>query len=248
MAGVAISTIIMPAYRIAGITQRAMIVPSTDMYAEAIPELNRLLGSWNCDGHKIYSTAIVSAALTAGVKTYTIGSGGTFNVARPLFIRGANLLYPTTPVVRQTVDVLDADEWAAVAVQDLSGSPTFELYYDSGFDSSGYGKLYLRFQPPTGYTLELYVWAALQMAFAASTDVALLPPGYELALVYNLAKQLAALNPGMANMSQRSYEIADSSLAALISLNSKSPRIESDPALTGGDSFDGFGWLDGGIR
>src|SRR4051794_9950870 len=117
MAGVAISTIIMPAYRIAGITQRAGIVPSTDMYGESIPELNRLLGSWDCDGHKIYATSIVSAALTADLKTYTIGSGGTFNVPRPLFIRGADLLYPTTPVVRQPVDILDADQWRAITVQ-----------------------------------------------------------------------------------------------------------------------------------
>jgi hypothetical protein len=59
------SGIIMPAYRIAGIIKREMLEPSADMYAESIPELNRLLGSYNCDGRKIFSTSIDEYTLTA---------------------------------------------------------------------------------------------------------------------------------------------------------------------------------------
>lgn len=250
MAGVAISTIIMPAYRIAGITKRAMIVPSTDMYAEAIPELNRLLGSWNCDGHKIYDTGISAALpLTVGQKTYTIGPGGNFDVARPVCVVGANLLFPTSPVVRRQLDILDDDQWRAVRLQDLSGAPPYELYYDGGMDSNGRGQIYLRFQPPAGYSLELYTWHALKRDFSASTDIAVLPDGYEQALVYNLAKQLAALNPEDEHMSPKSYEIAESSLAILIALNSSAPRIACEPGLDGGGDYGGgYGWLDGGIQ
>ncbi len=248
-AGVPLSSLIMPAYRIAGITQRAMIGPSPDMYAEAIPELNRLLGSWNCDGHKIYSTAISAPfLLTAGVKTYTIGLTGAIAQARPVFIKGADLLYPTSPIVRQAIYVtMDSAEWQSIAVQDVTGAPPYLLYYDAAMDANGNGTIYLLFQPPAGYKLELYTWQALQSSFAVPTDVAVFPPGYEFAIVYNLAKSLAALNPNMANMSPESYAIARSSLATLISLNSKSPRMDCEPGLSR-ETGSGYGWLNGPFR
>jgi len=248
-AGIPISELVMPAYRIAGITQRARIVPSQDMYDEAIPALNRLAEEWGCDGHKVYSTAISAPLpLTTGQKAYTIGPGGDLNVARPIYIRGANILLPTSPVVRRHVDIVDDDQWRSISVQDVPGAPPYQLYYDGNFDSNGRGQVYLRFQPPAGYSLELYTWQSLQSSFTNSADVALLPPGYAQALIYGLAKHLAARNPNMANMSPRSYELADQALQTLIVLNSKSPRIGCDPAIGGDDYGSGYGWLDGGIR
>ncbi len=249
-AGVPLGTgIIMPAYRIAGITQRAMIVPSDDMFSEAIPELNRLLGSYNCDGRKIYTTSIQTFTLTANLKIYTIGPGGDFATDRPLFIRGANLLFPTTPTVRRHIDILDDNQWRAIRVQDLSGAPPYQLYYDGGMDANGRGQIYLRFQPPAGYSLELYTWQRLQTTFASKDDVAVFPDGYEHALVYQLARGLAALNPNMANMSPQSYKIADQALATLISYNTRSPRLNPEAGL-GADDYNsgGYGWLDGGIQ
>lgn len=240
--------LIMPAYRIAGITQRAMIGPNDDMYNEAIPELNRMLGSWNCDGHKIYSTSIAQYALTASQKIYTIGPGGDLDGPRPLYIRGADCLFPTTPVVRRHIDLLDDDQWRRIPVQDIPGAPPFQAYYDGNYNLDGRGQIYLRFQPVAGYSLELYTWLALQSSFTDRSDVAIFPPGYEQALVYNLAKQLAALNPNMQNMSLAAYRIADSSLATLISLNSRSPKLVTESALEGYDPGPGYGWLDGGIR
>jgi hypothetical protein len=249
-AAVAVSSIVMPAYRIAGITQRAMITPSQDMYDEAIPELNRLLDSMSCDGRKIFKTAISDPfTLTADQKIYTIGPGGDFDTDRPIHIRGANILFPTDPVVRREVYILDVDQWRGISVQDVPGAPPYALYYDRGMDENGCGKIYLRFQPPAGYSLELYTWDALQSNFTDKDNVAVFPQGYLHALVYQLAKSLAALNPNMANMSPRAYQIADQALATLISLNTRSPRIQNDPALTGDDDGgDGYGWLDGGIE
>jgi hypothetical protein len=247
--GVSLTEIVMAAYRIAGITQRARIGPSDDMYAEAIPALSRMLGLYNCDGHKIYTTSISAPfPFTPGQKVYTIGPGGDFDTDRPLFIRGANILFPTSPVVRRHVEILDDNQWRAIRVQDVPGAPPYALYYDGGLDSNGRGQIYLRFQPPAGYSLELYTWQRLQTSFSSRDDVAVFPDGYELALVYNLAKHLAALNPNMANMSPDAYRIADSSLATLISLNTRSPRINPEPALDSGDYGPGYGWLDGGIQ
>jgi hypothetical protein len=237
----------MPAYRVAGVTKWVGVTPSADMYTEAIPELNRLLAAWNCDGHKIYNTSIESFDLVADQKIFSIGPGGDFDTERPNFIRGANILLPTDPVVRKHVDILDDDQWRAIKVQDVAGAPPYQLYYDGGLDSTtGRGQIYLRFQAPADYQLELYTWQRLKTTFSASTDVAVFPDGYERALVYNLARSLAALNPHMATMSADAYKIADQSLDTIITLNTRSPRLHNDPALIGPDPGPGYGWLDGG--
>lgn len=245
--GVPLSSLILPAYRIAGITKRAMIVPSQDMYDEAIPELNRMLASWNCDGHKIFTTSIATYPLTTGQKAYTIGPGGDFNADRPLFIKGATVLLPTSPVIRWPMDILDDDEWRSVEIQDISGAPPYELYYDGGLDTNGRGTISIRFQPPDGYTLELYTWQRLQANFSSSSDIAIFPDGYEAAIVDNLGLRLAKLNPHMAALGPTAVDDARRSLNAIMTLNQRSPKMATEPGLCR-EYGHGRGWLDGNIR
>jgi hypothetical protein len=165
-----------------------------------------------------------------------------------MFVRGANILEPTNPVVRRSVSILDVDQWRAIGLQDVPGAPPHQMYYNAGYDGDGRGKIYLRFQPPAGYILELYTWLRLRTSFESKDDVALFPDGYSLAIVYNLAKHLAAMNPTEEAMSPRAYDIAESSLATLISLNTRSPRIEPEPGFASCDGGSGHGWLDGGYE
>lgn len=245
-AGVPLSNLIMPAYRKAGVTKWIGVTPSADMYAEAIPELNRMLAGWNLDGHRIYTTSISDPLpLNDGQKVYTIGPGGDFDIERPLSVRGANVLFPTTPAVRRPVHILDDDQWRAVRLQDVPGAPPYQLYYDGSFDEDGRGSVYLRFQPPAGYSLELYTWQALKSTFTDKGDIAVFPPGYEDALVNNLAVRLVQLNPALANPHPSLGEEAKASLQTLITYNTRSPRLTQDEALTGPDYGPGYGWLDG---
>jgi hypothetical protein len=254
-AGVTVAQIIDPMLRIAGITTLPGITPNVDQRGELIPMLSRMLGSWNLDGHKIYTTKIETFTLNTDQKIYTIGPGGDFDTDRPLFIKTANCLYPTSPVVRRPVAILDDNEWAAIGIQDITGAPVWQLYYDGGMDDDGLGNIYLRFQPPDGYSLELYTWQAIATDFTGVTDVVVLPPGYWEALVLNGARRVVGLNPLDSKLdgAQRTElkQLADQALQAVMTLNMSCPKIGTEAGLgsTDDDSAIGFrGWLDGGYR
>jgi hypothetical protein len=250
-AGTVLSVLLDAALRIAGLLSRPGWTHSDDQYNELVPATNRMLSSWDCDKHKVYNTSIDEYELSAGQKTYTIGPGGDLDNgtagARPLRISGANIIFPTTPQVRRPVDLLSDSEWRRIAVQDVSGAPPYHLYYDGSIDESGLSNLFLRFQPPAGYILELYTWQRLAAAFTSKSDVAIFPDGYEEAIVYNLAVRAASLNPNEANLAPDARELAARALNTLKALNAKSPRVGCDPALSAGDDDQGggYGWLDG---
>ncbi len=229
--------------------------PSVDQYAELIPALNRMLGSWNIDGAKIYTQKIETFALTSGVKTYTIGPGGAFNTVRPNYYKFANILYPTAPIVRQPMMILyNAEQWASIRVEDIPGAPAWFLYPDM---ANPLTTLYLYPQPPANYQLELYTWQALSK-YTAVSDTVIVPDGYEEAIVWNLGVKAAAMYPHQAKLSPDAKEEARKSLRALKILNARTPPLRTEPALAGwsggsggrggtGMWDDAAPWLDGGI-
>jgi hypothetical protein len=251
-AGVPLSSLLQPMLRMAGITVLPGTTPNVDQYGELVPMVNRLLGSWNCDGHKIFTTSISDPfPLTSGQKIYTIGPGGDFDTDRPMYVKGATVLFPTGPVLRRELRILDDEEWRAIAIQDIVGAPPYELYYDGGFDENGLASIYLRFQPPDGYSLELYTWQRLQTSFTSAADIAIFPPGYERAIVLNGALEVAALYPLEAKIAPIVPGLAAQALRDLMVLNMRCPKIGTEAGLGGGDYDDepvGRGWLTGGFK
>lgn len=238
-----------PMLRMAGITARPMMTAPTDAYAELIPMVNRMLSSYSLDGHRIYTADINQFNLTSGKKIYTIGPGGELDCPRPIYIKEANVLLPTTPVVRWRLAILSDDEWAQISIQDLPGAPPVAIYYDGGMDANGRGNLYLWFQPPPSYTLELYTWLALKSNFTAVTDAVVLPPGYEEMIVTNGAVRAAALYPREAAMSPDVRELARQALQQVIISNSSSPTQLVEPGFDGEKTYGEYrGWLDGPFR
>src|SRR5437879_6584339 len=114
---ITLADVLNPALRMAGITKRPGVTPNTDQYAELIPAANRMLASWSCDGHKVFTTSIDQYPLIASQKIYSIGPGGDFNSARPIYIREANFIFPTNPSLRRPIRILDDDQWSKIAVQ-----------------------------------------------------------------------------------------------------------------------------------
>lgn len=249
-----LSELLNASLRVAGIIMRPNWTLSVDMAAELIPALNRMLGSWNIDGSKIFTTKIETFPLTSGVKTYTIGPGGAFNTVRPNFYQFANILYPTGPVVRQPVLIIrNVDEWASIRVQDIPGAPAWVMYPDM---ANPLTTLYLYPQPPADYTLELYTWQALSK-YSAISDTVVVPEGYEEAIVWNLGLRAAVMYPHESKLHPDARDQARRSLRAIKTLNARTPALRTDPACFGGSgSGDGSGsgswddaapWLDGGI-
>lgn len=73
-----LSDLLKPMLRRAGITQLPGITPSVDQYGELIPEVNRMLSSFNLDGHKIFTTSIDRYPFKPNQQVYFIGQPFTF--------------------------------------------------------------------------------------------------------------------------------------------------------------------------
>jgi hypothetical protein len=220
-----------PALRKAAITIGPQRTPSSAQFQDAIDELNRLIGSLNCDPLFIYSLDILELPLQAGQKTYTIGQDPTgaftadWNVPRPQMITMANVITSDgSPPLRTPVAVLTPQARASITLQDLPNTIPQGIYNDRAYPISTisvYG------QPMANMALELYAWHQVP-AFTALTDVVLLPPGYEDALVLNLAVRLAPHFQRVLDPNVR--EDARLSLMRLMSINA--PRPIAD--LSGG--------------
>jgi hypothetical protein len=229
--GVQLSTLLYAAFRIAGITDRPGRTPSTDQINDAIPTLNRMIGLWNIDRLIIFGAAIDAYTLVPGQKIYQIGPGAADfpNAVRPTKISRANIIYNTvSPVVREPVRLLSDTEWAEVQLQDIPGTIPWALYLDDGVPFSTF---YLYGQALAAYQLELYTWKQMS-TFAAATDQAILPSGYEEAIVWNLAIRIAAMFPTQQKIIAKADEFARQALAAIERINAVKPVMRCDPAIT----------------
>jgi hypothetical protein len=212
--------ILYPALRKAGVTLGPGRTPSSAQFQDAIDELNRLTASLNCDRLFIYSLARAEYPLTVAQASYTIGLSPDplevidFPAERPQLIDRANILqggmsYPLA--------LADADQWALIGQKSMPDSIPQILYNDRAYPVS---TLYLWGQPIPGQTLELFTWTRVP-EFQTVTDVVLLPPQYEDALVLNLAVRLAPHFQRVLDQNVR--EDARISLMRLESINAPQP-------------------------
>jgi hypothetical protein len=221
-----------PALRKAGITLGPQRTPSIAQFQDAIDELNRLVGSLNCDRLNIYSITEYQFPLS-GAKSYTMGQDPTGAITAdfpgpwPIAIDRANIIY-STPQIRRPLAIVTDLQWARIRVQDIPNTIPNTLYNDRAYPLAN---LYLYPQPLPGYILELYIWQ-LVPAFSALTDVVVLPPGYEDALVLNLAVRLGphfqrAVDPDVRNDAQKA-------LMRIESINAPRPTLDLGCGCKGG--------------
>jgi hypothetical protein len=217
--------LIYPALRKAGVTLGPQRTPSPAQYEDGLEELNRLIGSLNCDRLNIFSISRYEYPLT-GAKTFTIGQdpqGQTvadLDGPRPIQITKANVIYSTSQI-RRPLAILTDLQWSQIRVQDLPGTIPYALYDDYGYPLS---MLYIYPQPVPGYILELYQWQPVP-AFLTVDDVVLLPPGYEDALVLNLAVRLGPHFQRQVDADVRND--AQKALMRIESINAPKPTLDT---------------------
>jgi len=176
-----------PAMRKAGITLGPGRTPSNAQFQDAIDELNRLIGSLNCDRMFIYSLDPLSLAITSGTGSWTIGcdSGATFQTPRPASISQAYLV--DTTGTRTQVTVATPQQWAERNNHTCDCESGVQLlYYDAGYPVA---TIYLRTWITNPQSLELWVWHSIPR-FTDVSNAVVLPPGYEDLLTLNLAVRL----------------------------------------------------------
>lgn len=202
--------------------------PAASEASEGLSELNRMLGSWSNDGLLIHAiTSEAALTLTPGDATYTLGTSGDITT------RPQKILYAIIRdgSVDHTVDVVSLDEFARIS-QKSTQSPYPRALYDDG----GYPRRTITLYPvpSTANSLVLYTRRALTSISTLDTDVSL-PPGYDDAIVSNLALRLA---PEYGRQVTDVMAMnASESLASIKRANQRPGYLSCDSAVVGSGSF-----------
>lgn len=161
-------------------------VPSAQEFTDGLYAYNQLLDSWSNEKLMSYATLQRSFTLQANVASYTIGSGGVINVARPLditqaFIRDSNNNDFGMTIVPRTI-------WNTIGAKTITSQIPDTLFYDSTFPL---GVIYIFPVPLLPYTL--FYDSTLSQVTASTGSMSIsMPPGYERTFVSNLALELMA--------------------------------------------------------
>lgn len=196
----------------------------------ALRSLNRMLDSWSNDDFFVYTENRSVIPLTNGVQSYTLGTGGTINMDRPVVIsRASILLTGTTPSPEIPIRILNTQEWQDVCVKTVQGGSPTSLYITGDFPLQN-----LIFWPVPNITCSfvMYYWGMLNQ-FASVNDDVVLPKGYEDAIVYNLAVRLCPTYGRQP--SQLTVANASTARHRLRETNFEPIYIGSDPALGSGN-------------
>lgn len=156
---------------------------------DALLVLNNLLDSWSAEGLIVPNRVRESFALVPGTGTYSIGTGGAFNTARPLEIMDAAIeILTATPTIESPLTILNIDQFAAIAQKAIQSTIPTQVYPEFSFPL-----MTVTFWPVPSAAYNFILYSKKPLANLASATTAIsLPPGYNRGLSFNLAIELAA--------------------------------------------------------
>lgn len=200
--------------------------PSAEEQTDALSTLNLMLDSWSTESLIIFSNTIEDFSFVSSQSVYTMGPTGNFNTARPQKIAHASVVdNSNTPANEIFIELLNFDQWSNIHQKGTTSTFATKLYVDYSNPL-----VTLNFWPvPLNVNgVRLYSWKPLT-EFANVNTAITLPPGYELALRYNLALLLAPeygrpISPDIA-------AIATSARENIMRMNIQPLYLEADPAI-----------------
>ena len=158
--------------------------PTADELADGLEALNSLIKSWSQNRNLTYYHTEDSHTLTAGTGQYTMGSGLTISTTKPveilrMFTRGTGVDVPIDHRIGEK-------KFYKIATKTTTGVPNW-CYVNWG---TNFIALNLFPVPASALTLYIYSIKALTTYTALTTTISH-PEGYERALRWNLAIELA---------------------------------------------------------
>lgn len=162
--------------------------PSNSEAQDALNRLINMLDSWSTDQVDIYT--VLRHVFPLGVSpTYTIGNGGVWNLPyAPMKIEDAYCqITSTSPLSEIPIDIVPEQVWARIPVKLTTSPIPRKLWCDNNWPLSTISL----YPVPTGANnIVLYIWQPLTNITTLTSDI-VLPPGYALAIIYNLAVVMA---------------------------------------------------------
>jgi hypothetical protein len=177
-------SIIQAATRFLNVYGEGETLPNSDAQ-EALAVLNDILQLWNLQRLMLYSLQDVSGILQAGHNPHTIGVAGDIVVtARPVRIES---VYVRSGDTDYTLSELSSAEYQTLSRKSSEAFYPSHFMYDKAYPV---GLFYVYPVASEELTLCMKVWSQFIVFASLATD-AVLPPGYEGALKYQLAVDLA---------------------------------------------------------
>lgn len=206
-------------------------VPSASEANDGLVALNALLDSWSLSDLVAYQVQEQSFPLVIGTNSYTIGSGGVINVARPQSITQAYI--QDTNKNNFLMNLLPRDKWNQIGNRGptITSQIPNTMFYDPAFPL---GIINIFPTPLLAYTC-FFDSVLDQVTFATLATNLAMPVGYERMYVYNLAIEISSMfgipippvGPGQKNIAQ----LAQEAMALVKSNNIKDVISGYDPAV-----------------
>lgn len=213
--------------------------PSASEANTGLQYLNDMIDSWSTQQMLIISKVTETFALVANQQSYQMGTGAPdFNTVRPQKIENAIWQQPQGATnYNLEIDIINQDQWAALTVPTTQSNIPTKLFVNYTFP---YATLYFWPIPLQANNLILWSWKPITELSTLTTAVSL-PPGYNKALRYNLAVELA---PEFGRqLSDIIIAQAVDSKADIKRMNNRVFLMQADPAVI--PRKPGFNWLTG---
>lgn len=210
-----------------------------DEAQDGLTALNSMLDSWQTERLSVYQIREESFTWAGSSQSRTVGSGGNFSTDRPVRVD------PSSAFVSNSIDyaigprgLIDVSAWAAIPDKTTQSTIPWLLYPEYG---TTLVTLYAYPIPSASITFKLRSWKRLQ-SFSALTDALDLPPGYEEAIVFNLAERFG-LEFGK-ELSRTAQRIASVSKANIRKINADVPTMTSEAAYMNPTAWAGNTYAD----
>lgn len=186
------------AYRLLGVLRPGQST-SEDAIDDAFRALNDLIDAWKIERLMVFAIAGTPYTLPSSGSSFTMGPAGTLSLTAPVRVESAS--WSTSGMPGTPLSILSSEQWQ----RGLSG-----LYFDGRYPLT---TLRIRPDANAGDVLTLYQWEPLS-GFATADSCADLPPGYALALRYNLAIAIYPMAVIQQKIPNSAYAVVEQQAAA----------------------------------
>lgn len=202
--------------------------PSAELMEDTRMAFNVMVDAWSAERLSVYTSLEQTLTWPSGQASRTVGPTGTLSGTRPMhpisaYFRDAGIDYPLTEMTEDAYDAIPQKTTS-------SNHPDF-IYVGQEVPNAT-----VCLYPVPSANLELHLSSVAELPQIANlfTNITL-PPGYQRALIYNLAVEMCVelgLEPP-----PTTKRIAIYSKRALRAHNSPKDHLNIPAALTGGERF-----------
>lgn len=213
--------------------------PAASEANDGLSSLNDLIDSWSTQNGLIPNKVREVFPLVVNQQAYQMGPGAAdFNTSRAIKIEnGLVQLNTTSPVIELPMHNLTKDQFAGIILKGITSTFPLNFYAEGTFPNDTINVWPI---PSAACSIVLYSWKPLA-ELAALTTALSLPPGYQRALRYALAIELAPEYGKQ--VPEAVLAIAEQALADVKRINFRASYLRVDDALTAKDSV--WNWRTG---